>query len=137
MLTIDRIAFAAALIAVAVPTSAQRSDQDTGNDLLARCEGDLMSVTGGSCMGQVIGAMNAIGFAQALGGPDLICRPARTTNGQAIDVVRKWLRENPGRRHLESTVVIVLALSETWPCGSGPLQIDPQSGQIKRPPLAE
>ena len=56
-----RIAILAVVIATsATPAGAQGTGYDTGNELLARCEGGPSSVTYGVCIGQVAGTLNAI-----------------------------------------------------------------------------
>ena len=133
-MNIKRIATVVVVIAFwAMPAGAQDPGYDTGDELLARCESDPASATRGVCIGQVVGAMNAIEFTQSIGGPNIICRPPEATNGEGLNVVRAWLRDNSAQRQLESTSVIVLALSEAWPCAGGPVKIDARTGAILLP----
>lgn len=133
-MNMQRMAVLALLITSwAMPASAQDNRYDSGSELLARCETDATSVTQGVCIGQIVGAMNALEFAQAIGAPHMICRPPGTTNREGLEVVQAWLHDNPARRRLESTSVIILALSEAWPCAGGPLKIDPQTGAVLLP----
>jgi hypothetical protein len=133
-MNMQRIAAMALLITNwAMPVSAQDNEYDSGTELLARCETMPTSATQGVCIGQIVGAMNALEFAQAIGAPHMICRPAGATNREGLEVVQVWLRDNPARRRLESTSVIVLALSEAWPCAGGPIKIDPQTGAVLLP----
>ena len=128
------IATMAGVVAIAaMPAGAQDPGYDTGQELLARCDSDPASATHGVCIGQVVGAMTAIEFTQSIGGPNLVCRPAEATNREGLDVVRAWLRDNSPRLQMESTSVIVLALSEAWPCTGGPIKFDAQTGAILLP----
>jgi len=44
------------------------------------------------------------------------CEPKGMTLGQAVDVVTKYLRDNPQLRHHGGALLIVKAMHEAWPC---------------------
>ena len=45
-----------------------------------------------------------------------VCIPAEATLAQARDVVCKYLRDNPAKRHYNTASSLWLAQSEAWPC---------------------
>jgi hypothetical protein len=46
----------------------------------------------------------------------LFCKPDNVPLGQAVDVVAKYLNDHPEKRHLEAQLLVVVALTEAWPC---------------------
>ncbi len=44
------------------------------------------------------------------------CLPNDATYGQALDVVKKWLSNNPQDRHLAAYSLVAYSLSKAWPC---------------------
>ena len=45
-----------------------------------------------------------------------MCIPAESTLAQARDVVCKYLRDNPAKRHYNTASSLWLAQSQAWPC---------------------
>jgi Rap1a immunity proteins len=45
-----------------------------------------------------------------------VCHPAESTLAQARDVVCKYLRDNPAKRHYNTASSVWSAQSEAWPC---------------------
>lgn len=45
-----------------------------------------------------------------------ICQPAGVTGDQIIDVVKKFLEENPERRHEDASALVYSALFDAFPC---------------------
>ena len=46
----------------------------------------------------------------------MFCLPKNITPAQVIRVVTKYLENNPGKHHDLAGYLVVLALSETYPC---------------------
>lgn len=44
------------------------------------------------------------------------CIPTGVTYAQTADVIEKWLRDNPDKRHIYANVLISVALRQAWPC---------------------
>jgi hypothetical protein len=44
------------------------------------------------------------------------CTDANTTRGQFIDIVRKYLANNPEKRHLSANSIVVEAMAKAFPC---------------------
>jgi hypothetical protein len=45
-----------------------------------------------------------------------VCIPAESTLAQARDVVCKYLRDNPAKRHYNTASSVWSAQSQAWPC---------------------
>jgi hypothetical protein len=45
-----------------------------------------------------------------------VCIPEESTMAQARDVVCKYLRDNPAKRHYNTASSLWLARSQAWPC---------------------
>lgn len=110
-----------------------RSQTATGNELLQDCRtanrrGNLRSdqafadnlIAQGNCYSYIRGALNGIDGTVALAGiPDIFCIPERVTMGQINDAIIRYLETNPQRRHLPASLLIIQALINSFPCGSG------------------
>jgi hypothetical protein len=46
-----------------------------------------------------------------------ICSPKSSNSIQATDIVCKYLRENPEKRHYSAPDAVINALANAWPCG--------------------
>ena len=80
---------------------------DTGNDLLSMCDDKL----GGShCLG------TAVGYADMLFWMKLICSTGTITKGQVIDIIKKYIRDNPAERHKAAAGLAYAALTKAFPC---------------------
>jgi hypothetical protein len=66
----------------------------------------------------VTGAANSFSFVDLVtdGYQMPFCPPAGGKNGQIRDIFTRYLREHPEERHEEAIILLVLALSEAWPC---------------------
>ena len=104
---------AAAVLAVFLTSPAQASKG--GNELHKACQADrpdpeAAAFERGFCMGYISGVTEALG-------PPFFCPPeGAVTRNQYRDIVKNYLNQHPERRHKHSTVVILEALSEAFPC---------------------
>jgi hypothetical protein len=63
--------------------------------------------------------MYALGY--VFGMSELIpCISGEITNGQLVDVVKKYLEQNPETRHLHRSTLVFRALSGAFPCKQEP-----------------
>ncbi|HYD35905.1 MAG TPA: Rap1a/Tai family immunity protein [Vitreimonas sp.] len=44
------------------------------------------------------------------------CVPSDVTIGQAVDVIKKYLLDNPDKRHFDANQLAHFALIQAWPC---------------------
>ena len=109
------VAMATAVALAFLPASAQELRAFyTGNDLWSRCSGDN-TYQSGLCQGFVTGIADAMGIAAVLGGRRA-CIPLAVTEGQTLDVVKRFLGQHPAERHEEAVSLVAQALSEAFPC---------------------
>jgi hypothetical protein len=98
-----------ALIAIAllISTLGARGYFDDGNDLLRICAHDAL----GMCMGQITGhydMMVAVGF---------VCANTKGVNKQQVkDIVLKYLRDHPAKRHQPSASLTIAAMTDAFNC---------------------
>ena len=109
---------AAALFSFSGKVAAQDDGFDiwTGNGFLRNCSGDINAENSfrlGICFGYLDGWL-----ARDAATPEFrfVCRPPSVPNGQVMDVLLKYLRENPETRHNSIDGAIVVALSGAFPC---------------------
>ena len=91
---------------------AQAQEFQSGNQLLSNCEADDISRKS-VCLGYVVGAHDAFSGSS-------ICSPDNVTQGQVRDVVVRWLRANPDKRHISADRTVMIALGSVWPCANQP-----------------
>jgi hypothetical protein len=82
-------------------------DWMSGNSLFKECQQDDEDF----CLGYIMGAVAGL----SVSGTDY-CLPDDATGSQLADTVKSWLRANPNKRKLASTVLITQGLRETFPC---------------------
>lgn len=105
--------FVAAPSAVSAQSVPNPSD---GNGLYSFCTSSNVSWQN-NCLLYIVGAVDAFRTTQALSGtPPLFCLPAGVINNQLMDVVVVHLRDNPQYRNLGSSLLILGALTEAFPC---------------------
>ena len=78
-----------------------------GNKLNELCESSQESAV---CLGYIIGA------ADAHVNDGSFCAPNDTIGGQMEDIVKRYLRVHPERRHFSAASLVVSALKEKFPC---------------------
>ena len=96
----------------------------TGNQLLKTCGSD--DIEGLACVYYVVGWNDAFGNATIaqyglqpnfVSNPIMgICLPIKVTNGQMVDVLLKYLRAHPEKRHEGSWELTAHAMKKAWPC---------------------
>lgn len=59
--------------------------------------------------------MFAIGYIRGVA-DHMPCIPAEVTNGQSVDVVKKYLESNPETRHEYMGNLVIKALNKAYPC---------------------
>ena len=85
----------------------------TGNDLYARCSTDINDPQGvgnyGFCRGYILGAADFYGtYAAEMGASS--CLSETVTTQQLIDVVVKYLRDHPEKRHAPASYAVIAAV---------------------------
>ena len=80
----------------------------TGNDIRSKCAVSSAFVNG-TCMGYILGVFDAFEVQQ------LICS-GEIANGQKVDVVFEYLRENPATRLQIAPTLILAAGKAAFPC---------------------
>ncbi|UCU95801.1 Rap1a/Tai family immunity protein [Hydrogenophaga taeniospiralis] len=75
----------------------------------------------GQCLGAVEGVRNTMLLYRPMLPPALrVCMPAGgIANGQAIRIALKYLRDNPAALHEDSSVLLMKAFHEAFPCPLG------------------
>ena len=63
----------------------------------------------GYCTGYVLGVLDTLQ-------QQVLCVPVGVTRGQLTDIVRRWLRDNPDKRHASAHYLVAAALKEKFPC---------------------
>lgn len=95
------------LFSLASVSSASAID---GNTLHRWCEDKRSDFNAGLCSGYIISSAEAFLLLST------VCLPEGVTNGQAVDVTTKFLKENPARRHELAHTLIRDALRTPFPC---------------------
>lgn len=115
-----RLIHYAASIALGLAAANLRAQQpdtfDTGNGVLAIC-GSTSPSDNMRCYAFLDGlseGISVMAIRDKTRKP--FCIPAGVTKGQATDIVVKFLRENPERRHLDGTLLVVVSLHSAFPC---------------------
>ena len=94
---------------ISTPSSAQFYD---GNDLKRTCDrgSDF-------CNGYIIGAVDDLVMQQQVdGAKKYYCIPAGSETTQVVDIVKRYLTNNPEKRHWPASFLVTNALSETYSC---------------------
>jgi|CZKR01.1.fsa_nt_gi hypothetical protein len=95
-----------------------------GNDLLEKCDSASSSVDRTECLGYVAGVMdaavtmlNSLRAASSTKVPAMYCLPTGGIQlGQASRVILKWLKDHPEKQHLRGDLLIMMAMSDAFPC---------------------
>ena len=57
-----------------------------------------------------------LGVYDALTGVTMFCPPNNVSQGQVVQVVLKFLNQNPEKLHFSADSLVVKALQQAWPC---------------------
>lgn len=123
-----KLIFVALALEALASTDAAHAQGYTGNDLFEDCS-DYSGPMAGYCFGYIVGAsdgqMAGALTAIAPGNMDILrmaqetlgyCTPSAVTNQQKIEVVAKYLIDNPASRHRPAALLIREAHREAFPC---------------------
>ena len=112
-------------MALTVPALAQGDPSANTTYMLPHCRNWVDRVPtkpadtslAGICAGTVVAALHYSTLMQA---PNKSCPPKSVKNGQAIEVVVRYLDAHPEMWDQEFHVLILSALRTTWPCPQSP-----------------
>jgi hypothetical protein len=90
--------------------SAFAQTKQDGNQLLIDIKAPSSFFRNGASFGYVIG------IADNLTVQNEICFPDGVTHGQMVDVVQKYIEENPAIRHLHRLILVRASLIFAFPC---------------------
>lgn len=93
--------------AVLLACASTHAEFRSGNKLLSQMNGTQSE--------QMVSLGYVMGVADALYGATT-CPPENMTAGQAYDMVKKYLEDNPAVRHLAGDAIVNRVLSSVWPC---------------------
>ena len=83
------------------------------------CESEQPS-NWGLCYGFILGVMQRDTLAGAKPTPSrYICKPQSISNGQMVDTVVAYLKDNPEKLAYHAVTVTVIALMRAFPCHAG------------------
>lgn len=95
----------------------------TGNQLHELMASDSDQSYRLAALAYVTGLTDGISYAQfvakmrqATNAPGSICLPDNAQVGQAYDVIKAFLANNPSQRHLDAGTLSAAALYRVWPC---------------------
>ena len=113
---VKKLIIAGVLIFIQLPVFAFGEDWSTGNKWYETCtssDSKLKSL----CVTLVAGMSLGSEVQAALTNTDkLLCLPNKVTNGQATDILAKYLINNPGKRHLDISILFFTAMGQAFPC---------------------
>jgi Rap1a immunity proteins len=97
-----------------------------GNELWSFCSSDPKTKVGliayGNCIGYILGVVDGSRTIPLLeGGHPSICYPKEISESQVVDVTKTFLKDNPSKRHLSASFLIMVAMKQAWPCASAEL----------------
>jgi hypothetical protein len=102
------------MAAVFASTADAAGEFKSGNEIKAGLEGwvdkgSTEYVRDAMAFGYVIGVHDALSGA-------VVCSGENVTQGQVIDVVLKYMRQNPEVLDRSADQIVVAALKDVWPC---------------------
>jgi hypothetical protein len=106
---------AGAVLLLVLSTAVASGGDDTGNDLYGFCQQQRVSYQFGLCVGLVTGYFQQVHFF-------FKCREDdNVTRAQLVDVVVKYLRENPKDRNKSAQILGSAAIALAFNCTKRPL----------------
>ena len=100
-----------------------------GNDLLKKCASwwgvkkDVEKVDyldTGFCAGYLAGVMDVEAMWKGVEDKESksshYCKPEEVTNGQVLQIIKKWLNDSPDKLHWRADTIIHQALLAAFPC---------------------
>ena len=82
----------------------------TGNDLLNYCQSQPGDPQLTYCIGYVVGVFDVFEL------NSITCPPNGVTNGQKVEIVKKFLKTNPEMTHALAPTLMLDAASQAFPC---------------------
>lgn len=105
--------FCATICAMSLSTPARAAQYMNGEALLSNCAG--ASISYGLCIGYIEGVVDYADIVRLkLGFP--ACVPPGVEAGKLSDIVVNYLRDNPTRRKLAASLLIIDAVNAEWSC---------------------
>ena len=108
----------AALVGVLVSGPINAQSDFTGNVLHESCkapeDSDVYLLCGAYISGVAHILLNRKFYSQKI--LSKICIPPSVTNGQIIDITKKFLREQPEMRDAVAGGIVIIAVAEAFPC---------------------
>ena len=101
---------------VLIPTQVNATANNTGNDWLASCKSDETHGEIMWCLGYINALDHALVTWSYVLSKDYACPKRKYNIGQARDIVRQYLRDNPAKRSDAMMLIYVDAMSEAFPC---------------------
>ena len=86
----------------------------TGKELYSKCQAGPKTVQYNLCAGYVAGISDAMNIHTLYG--VRACHPQNASVSQMVDVVKKFLADNPETRHHLSESLVAIAISDAFPC---------------------
>lgn len=109
---LGKIAHTAALFFFASQTAAIAGGYFlTGNELLDMCKSSRLQASG-----YMMGFAEGYAIRDEMGAKPVVCLPNSVMSGQVIDVVCRYLEQNPETRHWSAAYQAHNALVKAWPC---------------------
>jgi Rap1a immunity proteins len=100
-------------VATFLISSTAQADFRSGNDLLRECE--AKGTSGYSlCLGYIMGVDDTMRHIPIYGFSE--CSSSEVTAGQIKDIVVQYLYNHPATRHTSASGIVVMAISESFPC---------------------
>lgn len=79
-----------------------------GNDLAEQCRRKSKLLT----LGYVVGIVDTLETIV----PEKMCIPGQVTAGQLVDILCKYVEDNPNKRHHSGELIALASLNEAFPC---------------------
>lgn len=113
-----RFVAAALLLAIVTPAEAQTPDRgvSVGNGFFLRCKSPADEYAKWTCAAYLRGLVDGL-----INGWGPGCTPPTATYQQRLDVLLKYLTDNPASRHMDTSTLYNISMSLAFPCPTGRL----------------